>query len=207
MRQLRARKKTNQPKGRKTHQVKQLKEEIIRARDRRSPARILETGIGFYKHGGFTKLCFDNLSGEDLLDTIEYEQKHIDEYLKEFGESNNVKIHFSDSLGFIRNTRHRYDLAFLDSANDSEHIFNEFMSVISKMKDDGTILIDDAGVAGGDCVFRRPDNGKLILRWPAVKKSKKGLLVHKHCVDNNIKYSIPCPNVLRIKMLDIQKKG
>ena len=118
-----------------------------------------------------------------------------------------MKIHHSDSLEFIRNTRHRYDLAFLDSANDSEHIFNEFMSVISKMQDDGTILIDDAGVAGGGCIFRRPDNGKEIPRWPAVEKSKKGLLVHRHCIDNNIKYSIPCINMLRIKMLDIEKKG
>ena len=193
--------------GERSDQVKRLKKEIADARDRRSPARILETGIGFYIHGGFTKLCLDNLRGEDLLDTVEHKREHIDEYLKEFVESNNVKIHHSDSLGFIRNTQHRYDLAFLDSANDSEHIFNEFMSVTSKMQDDGVILIDDAGVAGGDVVFRRPDNGKLIPRWPAVKKSKKGLLVHKHCIDNNIKYSIPCSNVLRIKMLDIQKKG
>ena len=193
--------------GERSHQVKYLKEEITHARDRRSPARILETGIGFYIHGGFTKLCLDNLWGEDLLDTVEYEREHINEYLKEFGESNNVKIHHSDSLEFIRNAQHRYDLAFLDSANDSEHVFNEFMSVTSKMQDDGVILVDDAGVAGGDVVFRRPDNGKLIHRWPAVKKSKKGLLVHKYCIDNNIKYSVPCSNVLSVKMLDIQKKG
>jgi hypothetical protein len=87
---------------------------------------------------------------------------------------------------------------FLDSKNDDEHIFNEFMGAVNKMQNDGVILVDDSGIG--------PDGERGVL------KSIKGVKVHKYCVENGIEWSAPCDNaghginVLCVKMSDFIKR-
>jgi hypothetical protein len=51
------------------------------------------------------------------------------------------------------------DLVFLDSANDSELIYNEFISILSKLKDSALVIVDDVTLPGvkGDKILNLLD--------------------------------------------------
>jgi hypothetical protein len=150
--------------------------------------RVLETGIGFYDHGGFTGICSKIFRSQDILDTIDISLDHIKSYTARFGEQNNIFIHHTDSVDFINKTKNFYDLVFLDSVNCKDHIFKEFLGVMKKIKPGSVIIVDDSGLKSHG--HHKPD-------------SYKGLRVHKYCVSNKIEVQIPCWNVISIEYKDL----
>ena len=149
--------------------------------EKQGGVRILETGIGFYPHGGFTKVCKDLMRSQDTLDTVDIYPEHIKEYINHSGEQDNIKIHNSDSVDFIKNTSFKYDLVYLDSVNCKNHIFNEFIEVMDKLNDKALVVVDDSGIKSHN-----------QHKWD----SYKGLKVYEYLIEKQIPFDIPCWNVL-----------
>lgn len=52
------------------------------------------------------------------------------------------------SVSCIENLQTKLDVVLLDSANDSELIFQEFMSVLPKLNEESLIIVDDVSLPG-----------------------------------------------------------
>ena len=123
------------------------------------PLRILETG----GHLGISATYFAaalKANGVGLLDSIEYERKHIVESkkrLREFGLLQFVTTYHQSSLDF--STQSMYDIIFLDT--EPQIRFEELLKFEKNLNRGGIIMIHDLG--GSMC---QVENKELGFGWP-----------------------------------------
>ena len=89
---------------------------------------------------------------------------------------NNVEWILSDSIEYLKNDTDTYQFVFLDSVNDSDHIFEEFKLICKRVSPNGIIMVDDAGVN----IDKTEDS------TPAVK----GVKINNFLKEKNINYEI-----------------
>jgi predicted O-methyltransferase YrrM len=80
----------------------------------------------------------------DIFYSVDLSTKICRQYLADLGLLSKVRLVESDSLEFLKRFRNIIDIAYLDSDNNSELIFKEYMLVLPKMNKGGFIIIDDA---------------------------------------------------------------
>jgi ADP-heptose:LPS heptosyltransferase/glycosyltransferase involved in cell wall biosynthesis/predicted O-methyltransferase YrrM/sulfatase maturation enzyme AslB (radical SAM superfamily) len=81
--------------------------------------------------------------------------------------ASNVEWVLSDSLTYLSSLGgKRFHFVLLDSANDKEIIFQEFLRVVPLMQEDGILVIDDAGInTDGLTIDRTTEAQKALKVW------------------------------------------
>ncbi len=113
------------------------------------PVYAIETGtIRSYEEKHESTLHISNALGErGKLVSVDLEEDSIRISRDICKNAENVEWVLSDSISYLKNyTGPKLDLAFLDSANDAELIFQEMALVCGHINPGGVLIVDDAGV-------------------------------------------------------------
>jgi len=125
------------------------------------------------------------------LHSVDISQNAVNVAMAEVGAQkleNNVTIHLSDSLEFLRRFKEPVDFLYLDSYEYSEelperticqeHHLNEFKLIENRLHNNSIVLIDDCGLPGGG-------KGKKVIDymiprgWKIIISKYQVLLLHK----------------------------
>jgi predicted O-methyltransferase YrrM len=88
----------------------------------------------------------------------------------------NISWILGDSIDVLKSLpKTSYDFILLDSMNDKNHIYAEFLIAIHLIKVDGTIMIDDFGVSSNGSI---PDKTQ--------RSAEKGVKVYQEIVDRDL---------------------
>lgn len=106
---------------------------------------VVETGSirSYHEKSRSTYKIAKALGSKGKLISVEWNDDNIKiakDICKEF---KNIEYVHSDSVKYLRETEHAFHLAYLDSANNAAHIWNEFRHVVPKMVTGGIVVIDD----------------------------------------------------------------
>ena len=140
----------------------------------------LETGCirSFFEFHWSTFHVANFIGERGILISIDNNIKSINIAKKVCSQFNNITFELSDSVKFIKKNKLKVDFALLDSANDKDLIFNEFIAVMNHMDDNGIIIIDDSGI------------NKVTNNIDSSVTSEKGHRVWEFIESNNIDYDL-----------------
>lgn len=121
---------------------------LISKLDEKDNINALETGTirSYYEKHESTRWLGESIKGGKII-SIDIEPKSI-EISKDICKNlNNIEWILGDSLEVMsRFDESSFDFILLDSVNDSNHIYKEFIIALKLIKKGGTIMIDDFGV-------------------------------------------------------------
>jgi len=109
-----------------------------------NPTNILETGTNY---GSFGYTCYETLNNFNLYtcdNHIDNNSKRCVDFINSNYNDNKIKYYHKDSIKFLQEIKDeniKFDLAWLDSAHDYTHLFNELN--ISNSMNIPYILVDD----------------------------------------------------------------
>jgi len=132
-----------------TFQINLIK--AVKELKKRFPHRLLnclETGTirRFSDNHNSTLHISETLGDSGFLVSVDKSEDCIKESKRVCQNSSNVKWVLGDSISYLRQTKDKYHLIFLDTSNDKDFIFEEFRLAITKMVPNGILIVDDAGV-------------------------------------------------------------
>jgi len=106
---------------------------------------VIETGTirNHHETSRSTIKMAEYLKGIGNLISVDLNQSHINISKEVCKGYDNIEWVQSDSLIFLKAFKGEVDLCYLDSVNDKDHIYNEFVLSLPILKDGGVIIIDD----------------------------------------------------------------
>lgn len=141
----------------------------------------LETGtIRSYEEKHWSTYHIAKAIGENsVLHSVDSALESIEVSKKICKGLTNIEYHHCDSIEFLKTFKYNIlHFVLLDSANDPDHIFEEFQLVIPKVCRGGFIIVDDAGIS---------IDGKTMDKSIA---AQKGHRIWQHLVDHNYEFEI-----------------
>jgi predicted O-methyltransferase YrrM len=114
-----------------------------------APLTVIETGTirVLNSRENSTFHISNTLNDKGILYSIDNNPQHIVVSKQYCNGRDNIIWIESDSVAYLKSrAQESADLLFLDSINNREHIFNEFIEALRIVKQRGFIVIDDAGV-------------------------------------------------------------
>ncbi len=139
--------------------VEQLKSSFV---DEKISA--IETGTirSFYEEHFSTYHISRSLGDRGKLISVDISEDSLRVSKQLCHELTNIEFIQSDSIKYLDGLeKQKFHLAFLDSVNDKDFIFNEFQLIIPMMAEGGIVIIDDAGIC--------PVNHRIDTSVPAQK--------------------------------------
>lgn len=153
--------------------------EKFRARSGKDKLDIVETGTirgegaNYQANDGWSTVTFAEQVKEHggSLTSIDLDVATADKVLRAHRMRSQVKLvqgHSLDVLAVLladaqAKDKLLFDVAFLDSDNNSDLIFNEYMQVTQLMRSPGLIIVDDVDIASSEVV-----KGHQLLPWAQV---------------------------------------
>lgn len=144
--------------------------------------KCIETGTirSYSEHHGSTLVISKALGDKGSLISVDYKPKSMVISKDICKNVTNVQWVLSDSITYLKQNQEKFHLAFLDSQNNPDFIFEEFKLVLPKMIAGGIIIVDDAGV---------DVDGKILTNTIQVKGHRvSGLLKSLGC-DNYVVFA------------------
>jgi ADP-heptose:LPS heptosyltransferase/predicted O-methyltransferase YrrM len=117
---------------------------------------VLETGTirSYDEHHESTRHISRTLGNRGKLLSVDTSEEAIRISRDICQNAPNVEWILADSLSFLaREPKLRYHFVLLDSLNDAEHIFREFVLVAPQVPEGGIVMVDDAGIHVGGRKF------------------------------------------------------
>ena len=134
--------------------------------------RAIETGtIRSYneKHES-TKHISNTLGNRGTLISIDISPKALAISKSICARCKNITWVQSDSIKYLNQVQGDFDFVFLDSKNNAQTIWEEFCAIIPKIKPDGILIIDDAGIkSNGEKIDNSVPAKKAHLVWSKLK--------------------------------------
>ena len=107
----------------------------------KKPKRILEIGTAV----GYSAMCFSKYLAEDgLIDTIERDEKRIEEAKQNFKKvevENKINSYEGDAVEILPTLNEKYDVVFIDAAKGKYPFF--LKEALRMLKQDGIIFADN----------------------------------------------------------------
>jgi glycosyltransferase involved in cell wall biosynthesis/ADP-heptose:LPS heptosyltransferase len=155
---------------------------------------VIETGTirSFYEKHFSTYYISCALGDRGKLISVDISEDSLRVSKQLCRKSTNIEFVHSDSIEYLSSLeKQKFHLAFLDSVNDKDVIFNEFRLLVPMMAEGGIVIIDDAGIC--------PVNHQIDATIPAQKGHRVWEFVRSRGLEAEL-LTTPCNHGTQLKI-------